>query len=398
MKTHRRQFVRSGLVAGSAAITNPFSFLSACNAEAGKSISRVDGRLVVLYLEGGNDGLNTVIPKHDPFYQRSRTELAIDSSRLLSLDDGIGLHPSIRRLMTVWEQGRLAIVNNVGYPGHSRSHFLSRDVWHSGQLPEQVDLASGWLGRAIDPQQRTSHAPLAYSMSGHEPPHPLRGKFLRTSSAINCSAGESNELRNLLANAESPEPLTKDRKYANDLIKDTSEMLRSESNRNAKRPQTFPATSLGQQLEQVANLIQADLNAKVFYAVQTGYDTHAFQGVPHSILLKELGDALAAFDECMHELGLSSKVTTFVFSEFGRRVHENETGGTDHGAAGPVFIMGGPCRPGIHGTKVDLEHLDNGDLKVTTDFRSVYTTLLKTTLGVDSTSVSQFELIQSLVG
>lgn len=382
MHVHRRSFLqRITSTAGVVSLVGGVPhLLRAASTVAQKSTEQ---KLVVLFLVGGNDGLNTVLPVGDPLYRRYRADTRIEPADALGLDDEMALHPSMRGISDVWEAGRLAIVRGVGYPNHSRSHFVSRAVWHAAELETELQPGNGWLGRSLDARQSRSKAPLAYSVGFSETPSALRGRTTRSAVPPDVGPEEAERLRQLLAAGAARQFVSAKRQRVARVQQDAVSALNQLLEAKALKQDDFPQTELGKQLSQVAWLIRSGNPTCVYYLRHDGYDTHAGQAPRHAALLRQLSEGLRAFDRVMNDAGLDSQVTVMVFSEFGRRVAENESGGTDHGAAGPVFVIGGGYEPGLHGQRPDLSDLDNADVRMTIDFRDVYATVLRHSLGVD---------------
>lgn len=353
--------------------------------------------LVVVQLSGGNDGLNTVIPVHDPEYRRARPQLAIPLRTALPLTSELAWHPACRPLANLVEAGQLAAVLGVGYPQPNRSHFVSMDIWHRGSFSEEE--TTGWLGKAVEECSRAGRGQTG-SLHVGAGDSPL---------ALESPAGKTFTLQSLedyrLKTAEGRDDPTKRlaiegfarphtgtdsallariRQSAREAY-DSSERI-ARIGRESKAV-TYPATALGQRLRLVARLIESDLPERVYYTMQDGYDTHATQIPAHAGLLTELSEALAAFQKDLQATAQAERVVTLVFSEFGRRVAENASAGTDHGAASTLFVIGDAVSAGALGTYPSLVDLDDGDLKHTVDFRRVYATLLENWLGVESTLV-----------
>ncbi|WP_425617255.1 DUF1501 domain-containing protein [Anatilimnocola sp. NA78] len=343
--------------------------------------------LVVVQLTGGNDGLNTVIPYKDERYRRSRPSLAQDASSLIKLKDDLALHASLRGFGKIWEAGQLAIVQGVGYPNPNRSHFESMDIWHTATL-KQTDRTSGWLGRTFDQLRVAGTTELsspAMHLGGDVQPLALASRDVPTPSISSLAqfklqTGKSETERQAVEAA-----MTTARSSGNDLLnfvttRSTAAVKLSNRLQEATKEYStsvqYPASSLAEKLKQVAQLIDAGLGTRVYYVTLDGFDTHSDQAVAHANLLQQLGDALAAFQEDLKLHGHDGRVASLVFSEFGRRVQENSSRGTDHGAAAPVFLLGTKIKPGLIGKHPDLGDLDDGDLKYHTDFRSVYASLL----------------------
>ena len=343
-----------------------------------------DGRvLVVVQLDGGNDGINTVVPFKDEGYAKHRKVLRLTPDRLVKVNDKLGLHPSLRDLGKVLEAGRLAIVQGVGYPNPNRSHFESMAIWHTARLNPDDRTGLGWLGRALDDGPRVESASML--IGSGSPPVALRGRRSVT------SALERTEEFTLDAGADPRRAIGKD-EPADDLAAfvrrstldayATADRLTRVS--KAAEGGAYPGTGLGERLRLVARLLKVGLGTRVFYVRQGSYDTHSAQLQAHSTLLFELAGALKAFLDDMAASKLADRVTVLCFSEFGRTVKENGSAGTDHGTAGPVFLAGAPVKGGVVGQTPSLLDLDpkHGDLRVGLDFRRIYATILEEWLGL----------------
>ena len=341
-----------------------------------------DGRiLVVIELNGGNDGINTVVPFVDEGYARHRQALRLPTDRLHRLSDEVGLHPSMRAAADLIGDGRLAIVQGVGYPNPDRSHFRSMAIWHSARFDEEEHNTFGWLGRACDSAPALGAGPAAMGVGVGEPPLAIRG---RRAVHATIERFEDIELQGLVradragdvASATGPsDDLAAFVRRRSLEAYATADRLAEVSHRDDSSA-SYPATGLGGRLQLVARLIKAGLGPRVFYTVQPGYDTHAAQLNDHARLLAEFSGALGAFLDDLGAARLDDRVAVLAFSEFGRRVAENGSLGTDHGTAGPVFVAGPSVRSGLIGPTPRLDELENGDLKVSIDFRSVYAAVL----------------------
>lgn len=356
-----------------------------------------DNVLVVVQLSGGNDGLNTVVPYAHDGYQRNRVQLRVEASQVLKVSDELGLHPSLSGLHALYEQGQLAILQGVGYPNPNRSHFESMDIWHTA---EQVVAAggrrTGWVGRYLDASAIEGQDIPAIHIGLGRQPLALAGTQVRAASVQSLEAfrvdygGDAALRRTVKKTAE--QPRSRNGELLQFLQRSTVSALASsdrvqEALKNYNSPVAYPAFPLAQQLKNVAQLIEAGLSTRVYYLSHDGFDTHANQAAAHAGLLQQLGDALAAFMKDLQHLGQADRVTVMTFSEFGRRVKENASAGTDHGAAAPMFMMGPRVRAGVIGEHPSLADLDEGDLKHHTDFRRVYATVLRQWLGLDPSLV-----------
>jgi uncharacterized protein (DUF1501 family) len=360
-----------------------------------------DGRiLVVIQLDGGNDGINTVVPFTDPGYAKRRRELRLPSNRLLKLDREFGLHPAMTAAARLWEAGRLAVVQGVGYPNPSRSHFKSMAIWQSANvdLPrgsgdaedEEARAALGWLGRAFDGRARpVDGAPDAAFMGNDRLPLALRG---RRSIAMDLGRPEElaiagkADLKKAVIRADGDGDLAAFvRKSTLDAYTGSERVIGLLGGKDD--PTRYPATALAGQLRIVARLVKGGIGTHVFYTSQGGYDTHVHQLGRHAELLAEFSGAVSAFLEDLAGAKLADRVVVLAFSEFGRRVAENGSKGTDHGTAGPMFLAGASVRGGLHGPAPRLLELEDGDLKTTVDFRRVYASVLEGWLGVPAKAV-----------
>ena len=329
--------------------------------------------LVVVELSGGNDGLNTVVPAADDLYHKARPTLRVELKSALRLDDRVGLHPSMVDLHRLWDKGELAVVQGVGYPNPNRSHARSMEIWQAG-TPGPATL-EGWLGRAwdADPSLGACHV-------GDEAiPLAVRGRRASTT-----SISRLDDIR------PGPGAAFSDRSPSgDDLAREIQARMAATRDRAARLeamighgPETRP-DSLEGRLATVRVLLEQDPSLRVFYTSQRGFDTHASQQYAHAELLRVVSSAVAKFLADVRGRGLADRVVVLIYSEFGRRVRENAQRGTDHGAAGPVLVAGGPVRGGLFGPAPDLSSLVDGDLPFAVDFRDVYAALLRRWLGVD---------------
>ena len=342
-----------------------------------------DGRiLVVVQLDGGNDGINTVVPFADEGYAKHRKSLRLDKARLVKVNDTVGLHPSMEGFGKLLEAGQLAVVQGVSYPNPNRSHFQSMAIWHTAWLDAEKQGGLGWLGRGLDEAKGAS----SLLVGSGPPPVALRGRR-----AI-ASAIERLDDFTLAAGADPRKALTKD-EPADDLAAfvrrnmldayATADRLAATA-KDKDGDSRYPQNAFGQRLQLLARLIKVGVGARVYYTTQGSYDTHYSQLFTHSNLLFEFSGAVKAFLDDMAAAKLADRVTVLAFSEFGRRVQENGSAGTDHGTAGPVFLAGPGVKPGLVGTTPSLTDLQDGDLKVGLDFRRVYASVLEDWLGLPS--------------
>jgi uncharacterized protein (DUF1501 family) len=395
--TTRREFLRTSLRASplvALAPTIPTFLTTTARAAAPAADSRV---LVVIQLEGGNDGVNTVVSFADEGYARHRTALRLPTDRLPRVTKEVGLHPALGLAARLLEAGQLSIVQGVGYPNPSRSHFQSMAVWHTAAVPvpgrrrDDPDKV-GWLGRVADREpSRADGMPSTVHVGEGEVPVALWGRrsaasiarsedpFLHLARGANPDSSEGDNDSPLAAYVRRS---TLDAYAASDRM---AGVLRAED-----RGARYPATDLAGRLQIIARLLKGGVRTRVFYTSHGWYDTHADQLPAHAGLLGEFAGALKVFLDDLAAARLADRVAVLCFSEFGRRVAENGSAGTDHGTAGPVFLAGPGVRPGLAGEAPRLLDLEDGDLKVGIDFRRVYATVLEGWLGLrakDATDV-----------
>lgn len=393
----RRQLLRGGL-ASSVGLTIggglPAPWLTGLASEAAGS-ERI---LVVIQLSGGNDGLNTVVPYRDELYRKARPVLGIATEDLHRLNDDLGLHPSLGGAAKLLEQGRFAIVQGVGYEQPNRSHFESMDIWHTGRRKENRG-GEGWLGRFLASSRTQSPGDsLGLHLGQEQQPLALAGRDLQIPSIASVDqfrlkVAEQGGLR-APANGEGERPV--EASGSDELLgflESSAEVAIATSGRleqalrKAGSGGDFPATQLGEKLRVVTRLILAGLSTKVYYVTLDGFDTHSQQPAVHAALLRQWSDAMAALVQSLEQAGQADRVLVMTLSEFGRRVQENASQGTDHGAAAPVFFAGPNLPTPIIGAQPSLSDLDDGDLRFHTDFRGVYASLLESWFAVPSAPV-----------
>ncbi len=338
--------------------------------------------LVFIQLNGGNDGLNTFIPYDNPLYYELRTKIALSKDNIISKNNGMAFHPALKNFAEIQEKGDLTILQNVGYPNPNRSHFRSQEIWQTASDSNHY-LNEGWLGRYLDLQCK-EHQPTAginldtidnLALKGNEPnfitvKDPNRFK-IRNDKDENIKLSDNPQLDFV-------------RKIANSVTEGSAEIQQALAKSTTEI--SYPKTNLGKNLEWIARLIKGNLNSKVYYTSQNGYDTHDNQLAIHQRNLEELDAAVYSFYSDLKTANLLQNVTLVVFSEFGRRVKDNGNG-TDHGTAAPMFIIGGSNQGKVLGNNPNLSDLDEGDLKHQIDFRSVYAALLKHKLAFDAESI-----------
>ncbi len=361
------------------------------------------GVLVVVTLYGGNDGLNTVIPAGEATYQSARADLAYQPADVLDLGEGLGLNPGMQGLHRLWGAGELAIVRGVGYPEADRSHFRSMAIWQTAS--PGAASSTGWLGRWLD--ATTTNPLMAVSLDSLLPPllageklaaasFPLSGLKLRHDPLAKAmamlgqpyaddgpwQARAAKSFADLQSAAQTLGPATQ-HKQPTPSAQPTPSTPDSEDEQGSKGASAGGESALAAQLDMVATLIEMGVPTRAYSVSLGGFDTHSDERGTQQRLLSELDAALSGFNTRLSSTDRGKQVVTMVYSEFGRRVTANASDGTDHGTAGPMFALGRGVAGGFHGTEPSLIDLDEGDLKVTTDFRSVYGTLLDKVLGAD---------------
>jgi len=421
--TTRRDFLRTTLLGGALSWTVP-SFVaqtfSALHAQADGALTQVpngtDGPILVLIqLAGGNDGLNTVVPYTNDFYYQARPRIAIAHDLVLPLNDTLGLNPSLAGFKSLFDAGHLSVVNGVGYPNPNRSHFRATEIWQTAS-DEDKYLTDGWIGRYFDnacqgcdptvginigprlPQAFSSHTPTGISLenpdsyrfmgAGLHDDEETAYRSMYTPDDTGTSAGNSGASVSMvsgtvtLQNGQSAldflERTSMDAQVSSDKIR----AIASKTVDNS----TYPGTGLARNLQLVARLIAGGLPTRIFYVSQGGYDTHTNQRNGQDGRLKELGDAVKAFTDDLTAMNEFDRVMIMTFSEFGRRVNENGSQGTDHGAAAPMFLVGSKMKSGLLGAEPSLAPADlkDGDIQYNTDFRSVYASILQDWLKTNS--------------
>lgn len=389
MQIKRREFIQVGSLATASFMVPKFlkAFERSAVVPPGNRV------VVILQLSGGNDGLNTVIPVRNDIYYRSRPRLGIAKGKALSLTDEIGLHPSLTAFKQVYDDGSLGILNSVGYPNPDRSHFRSMDIWHTASQSNEY-WNTGWIGRYLDAQCNGCDKPtqaleiddvLSLALKGDE----VKGLALKDPKRL---YGISNEkyfkevLKQHGADQHDEQPV----EY---LYKTMAETLSSadyifQQSRLHPSKTEYPSTGLGNSFKTIASLVFSDINTKVYYVSLGSFDTHVNQEMQQQRLFKEMNDAVASFVKDLKANNRFNDVLLFSFSEFGRRVSQNASGGTDHGTANNMFfISGGLKDKGVLNSLPDLSDLDEGDLKYKIDFKNVYATVLNKWLGADAEKI-----------
>ena len=450
----RREFLRRTVLGSALSWTVPAflaNTLTALHTEAADSATQIvsgkDGTiLVVLQMAGGNDGINTVVPYSNDFYHKARPRIGLSADKIIKINDDIGLHGSLGGFKNLYDSGNLAVVQGVGYPNPNRSHFRSTEIWQTASDSDRIEKY-GWVGRYFDnacagadptvgvtignqlPEAFFAKKPQGVCFSNPQnyrfmsDAHPKPGETDMTEESYK----KLNELNELETSGPAPDggpsmtmttddnnsggsisslaagmPMTGGR--AVDFITRTAldAQQSSEEVRNiAARVQnqaTYPGSQLGTSLKLVAKLIGGGLPTRVYYVSQGGYDTHTNQLGTQARLLQDLGDSMKSFVDDLKAQGNMQRVLVMTFSEFGRRVSDNANGGTDHGAAAPMFVVGNRVKAGLLGKYPSLvpQDLFQGDVKYNVDFRNVYAGILENWLKTKSEPVlgKQFEPMQ----
>jgi uncharacterized protein (DUF1501 family) len=389
--TSRREFLKTSSLVGLGTTVPTFLARTALAAPDAAKPGAKDTILVVVQLTGGNDGLNTVVPFKDELYAKYRPTIKLPVDQLKKVNDSIGLHPSLDGFAGLLEDKALCIVQGVGYPNPSQSHFRSMDIWQAASTAET--LTEGWVGKAL----KSMNVP-AFHVSGKNESAPLA---LSGSPARVPSIASIEDFQLKLADKAGKELIERAAKTAGtpgllDFVQKTalntyaSSQKLQEIGKNYEPKVPYPQTGLANRLKLCAQLIDAGLGARVFYVSIDNFDTHANQGAAqgaHANLLAELSGAITAFYKDLAARGHKDRLMVMTFSEFGRRAKENGSKGTDHGSGAPMFLVGGKVKAGAVGTHPSLQELEDGNLKFSTDFRQVYAAILDKWLGVPSKDI-----------
>jgi uncharacterized protein (DUF1501 family) len=406
MHPTRRDFLRAGLGSSTllaCGLSVPTFLARTANLLAAENrTAPSSGRvLVVLQLDGGNDGLNTVVPYGDDAYVKHRPRLHLPKNNLHRIDDHVGLHPALTGLSQLLQDGRLAMVQSVGYPNPNRSHFESMRIWHTARLGATADTP-GWLARASDHDlgRRSADSPALHISAGLLPQALFGGQRqvpslqtlaqFRRRVGVPESAGAAAQRSALdeVAGLERADSGLLQFVQRTAVISYTSSARLEAVAQGRAGPEGYPENNpLAQRFRLIAQLIKAGLGTSIYYTQHAGFDTHASQLGTHFGLLGEMGTALQAFLDDLKKSGDAGRVVVLVFSEFGRRLTENASNGTDHGTAAPVLLAGDGVRPGLHGPYPNLVDLADGDPKHAIDFRQVYAALLDGWLGCSGEAV-----------
>jgi uncharacterized protein (DUF1501 family) len=362
--------------------------------------------LVVVQLSGGNDGLNSVVPYADDEYAKHRTTLRLTGRDVLKIDDHLGFHPALAEYKRLFDQGLASVVQGVGYPKSNRNHPEAARDWQTAR-PGDHNWPTGWVGQIAD-QFPAPTIPAAFV-------GPIAPPVALTAERAIIPAFRTNDGTSLLRGSGIPaatgtEP-DRDKNVAPTAVENLLDYVRTTASVAGEHSRTlqsvtshtgkYPNTQLAHDLRIIANLIRAEIGYRILYTELGGgeiggFDNHAGQKDNHAALLRQFGDAVAAFMDDLHRDGLADRVLLMTISEFGRSLAENGRRGTDHGAAAPIFLAGGKLKPGLIGAHPDLRNLDNGAPRHHTDFRSVYATAFASWLGLDAATIigKKFEPVE----
>jgi uncharacterized protein (DUF1501 family) len=375
----RRDFLRLAGAVGVGTILP--SWLPAPEEPQAGSGPRYDRTLVLIELNGGNDGLNTVVPYADELYYRARPQLAIGRDTVLPLDEKLGLNPVLEPLMSAWREKDLAIALGVGYERPNRSHFRSIDIWNTGSESDEV-ADQGWVARAYAGSTAPTDLIAHGIVLGRNDMGPLAGTGCR-SLLMNAPAQFLRQARKVGDVADSsPNPALQHILAVQDHIHDAASELERRLKTAPPLKTTFPKSAIGTQLETVARLVALGLTVPVFKLSHSGFDNHSNQRGNHDRLLGELAQALSAFRAALKAASRWDRVLVMTYAEFGRRVNQNASAGTDHGTAAPHFLLGGTVKGGFYGEQPQLDNLAGGDLVHTLDFHDLQYTAARRWLNV----------------
>ena len=389
--TSRREFIQKSALATVGTMLIP-NFLKGFEQQAlviqqAQSQGKI---LIIVQLSGGNDGLNTIIPFRNDIYYRERPNISYKAEKVLKLNDEIGLNPAMQALRGLYDDGKMQIINNVGYPNPDRSHFRSMDIWQTASGSDEY-LKSGWLGRYLDAQCSGKCEPHAAIEVDDSLSLALKGSKIKGMATQNPAQ--------LYRQTKTPflEKLSKTNHEefdnVNYLYKTLSETISSadyiyEKSKVYQSKAAYPQSDLGKRMKTISELINSGVQTQVYYVSHGSFDTHVNQVNQQERLLKQYAESMQVFMDDMKANGRMDDVMVMTFSEFGRRVKQNGSGGTDHGTASNVFVMGGKLKTDKNLMQVpDLQNLDEGDLKYKVDFRNIYATVLDKWLQTDSVAV-----------
>lgn len=384
----RRNFLKTTALASAATMLPKFIKASEKNiAETSDKI------LVIVQLTGGNDGLNTVVPFQNDLYYKARPQISIGKNEVLKLNDQLGLNPNMEGFKKLFDDGKLCLINNVGYPDPDRSHFRSMDIWHTASNSNEYKT-TGWLGRYLDEQCGDCDKPTQILEMDDTLSLALKGTNVK-GLAIKDPKRLYGTTTNPFINQLSKQHLPGDHQHDNAeyLYKTLAETVSSaeylyQTSKIFHSAATYPNHQFGKSMKTISELIISGVNTKVYYVSLGSFDTHFNQQKRQGELLHQLAETIKVFMDDLKSNGRANEVLLMTFSEFGRRVAENASLGTDHGTASQIFLIGNNLKgKGVYNEAPNLEDLDDGDLKFTVDFKNIYATLLRKWLQTDSDKI-----------
>ncbi|QLG44253.1 DUF1501 domain-containing protein [Costertonia aggregata] len=383
----RRDFLKnSGLVSGALLVPG---FLKAFDGLP--SLITGNKKLVIIQLSGGNDGLNTLVQYHNDVYYRQRNAIALKKNNLLHITDEIGFHESLSSFKSLYDEGYVSIINNVGYPNPSRSHFRSTDIWHTASDSNEYSK-TGWVGRYLE---QVSKNPLGAIEVDDSLSLLMKGKTINgiatKDAKLFYKTARDPYFSKVIDEYENTHLSEHNLGYLYKTVIDakSSASYIYEKTKTYKTRQEYPKNSFGKQLGTISEFINSGLKTQIFYASLGGFDTHANQLNAQKRLLKAYSEGITSFVKDLKSTGALKDTVVLTFSEFGRRLKQNAANGTDHGAANLVFLMGENLKhPGIYNAPANLVDLDaNGDIKYEVDFRDIYASLLQEWLKTDPSRI-----------
>jgi uncharacterized protein (DUF1501 family) len=386
----RRDFLKNAAFAAAGTFIVP-AFMKPFEAMALEELSSYKN-LVIVQLSGGNDGLNTVVPFGNDIYYQSRKGIAIKPENVIKLNDMQGLNPNLECLRELYDQGWMSVINDVGYPNPDRSHFRSMDIWQSGSDSSQY-LSTGWIGRYLDANCETCHFPYSAIEVDDSLSLALKGKTQKGIALKDPAV--------LFRNTNEPffrEMFKTEKEHLDEdnlgylyktMIETSSSASYIQNTSKIYNPvYTYPATAFSNQLKTVSRFICSGLKTRVYYVSLSGFDTHVNQNQQQGRLLQQYAEGMNAFIKDLNQNHKLDDTLVITFSEFGRRVAQNASNGTDHGTANNMFLFSGKLqKKGIYNDAPDLANLENGDLKYKIDFREVYGTILDKWLNVNNRQI-----------
>lgn len=383
----RRDFIKKSALGSTSLMVPAFLKSYNLNHAVGNNLGK---KLIVIQLSGGNDGLNTVVPYRDDLYYNYRPKLALKTNEVIRLNDTQGLNPAMKALQGIYDEGYLSIINSVGYPNPNRSHFRSMDIWQTASGSQEY-LSTGWLGRYLD--NDCLHDPvyhaieiddsLSFAMKGKQ-----RSGFAMSDPKKMRKVNENKFLNHLGNHHHNHEEENVDYLYKTMIETQSSANYLLDQSKTYKSGVSYPKTGFGKDLKTIAELITAETATKVYYVSLGGFDTHVGQISKQARLLEQYAEGVKALVKDLKQNRLLEDTLILTFSEFGRRVQQNGSNGTDHGTANNVFMISGDLKQkGFYNEAPNLSDLENGDIKYKIDFRNIYANVIDQWLDADSNGI-----------